>query len=234
MKIMEIQNQYDPKLRKIISKNNTIALIPLGSIEQHGAHLPISTDSDIVFKISQILATKCNLMVLPTLRYGCSSEHAPYFNISLQPNTLKTMLIDICTSLHRNNINKIIILNGHYGNKKYITKLETKIKIPKLKINVFSYWDFMDNRMDHGGFVETSLMLAISDKTKMSDARKGVIIDDLRGTKLLQCKKKLAGSFPAVTKNGIIGDPTIANIAAGQKIMREIVKNFIYFINLNH
>lgn len=229
---MEIQNQYDPDLRKIISKNNIIALIPIGSIEQHGMHLPISTDSDIVSKISKILAKKYNLMLFPTLRYGCSSEHTPYFNISLQPNTLQKILVDICTSLHKNKIDRIIILNGHYGNKKYIIQLRKKINIKDLEVNICSYWDFMSERMDHGGFVETSLMLATSTKTRMSFAKKGIILNDLHGEKLRLYKKMLTKSFPRITKNGVIGDPSTANVAAGKKIIHEIVKNFNNFIKL--
>ena len=233
MKIMEVQNQYDPELRQTISENNAIALIPIGSLEQHGMHLPISTDSDIVFKISKILAKKYNLMLLPTLRYGCSSEHAPYFNISLQPKTLQKILVDVCTSLHRNKIDRMIILNGHYGNKKYITGLKKKINVKDLKVNICSYWDFMKVKMDHGGFVETSLMLATSNKTRMSVAKKGIILNDLHGKKLLLYKKMLTKSFPRITKNGVVGDPITANVAAGKKIIREIVKNFNSFINLS-
>lgn len=230
---MELQNQFDPNLRNIISNKNVTALLPIGSIEQHGAHLPVSTDSDIVFSISKILAKKCNFMLLPILKYGCSTEHSPYFNISIKKSTIQSILLDICTSLYKNKIKKVFILNGHYGNIKKIYGVEKKLRHNNLKISIFSYWDFLAYKMDHGGFVETSLMLAISNKTNMAVALKGLALEDLPTKIKLQYKKILTKSFPRVTKNGIIGDPTHASAIAGRKMINEIIKNFIEFVNKN-
>ncbi|MCY3976427.1 MAG: creatininase family protein [Thaumarchaeota archaeon] len=230
---MELQNQFDPNLRNIISNKNVTALLPIGSIEQHGAHLPVSTDSDIVFSISKILAKKCNFMLLPILKYGCSNEHSPYFNISLKKSTIRSLLLDICTSLYKNKIKKVFILNGHYGNIKKIYRVEKKLRHNKLKISIFSYWDFLAYKMDHGGFVETSLMLAISNKTNMAVASKGLALEDLPTKIKLRYKKILTKSFPRVTKNGIIGDPTHASAVAGRKMINEIIKNFIELVNKN-
>ena len=101
---MKIQNQYDPKLRKYIELKKTTALIPVGSLEQHGMHLPISTDSEIVSEIAKRISEKYEFLLLPLLTYGCSSEHSPYFNVSLKNKTLLNVLYDICLSLYKNNI----------------------------------------------------------------------------------------------------------------------------------
>ena len=69
---MIIRDQFDPDLRKLIKKKKQIAIIPVGSIEQHGPHLPISTDSDIVTEISLQLSDKINGVLLPTINYGIS------------------------------------------------------------------------------------------------------------------------------------------------------------------
>ena len=55
-----IKDQFDPDLRKIIKKQKKVAVIPVGSIEQHGPHLPISTDSDIVTEVAKQVSEKCN------------------------------------------------------------------------------------------------------------------------------------------------------------------------------
>jgi len=73
-----IQDSFDPDLRKIIRTKKQTALIPVGSIEQHGPHLPVSTDSDIVTEVAKMVAKKCNLLLLPTITYGVSFEHAPF------------------------------------------------------------------------------------------------------------------------------------------------------------
>ena len=114
---MEIKNQYDPDLRQLIKKRKQAAIIPVGSLEQHGPHLPLSTDSDIVSEIAKRVSKKCNFLLLPTINYGVSFEHAPFFNLSIKNSTLKSLLIDVGKSLVTNNISNLIILNGHHGNQ---------------------------------------------------------------------------------------------------------------------
>ena len=113
---MIIRDQFDPDLRKRIKKKKQIAIIPIGSIEQHGPHLPISTDSDIVTEIAFRLSEKINGLLLPTISYGISDEHFPFFNLSIKKSTLSRVLEDLCESLIRNGISRILIINGHYGN----------------------------------------------------------------------------------------------------------------------
>ena len=62
---MIIRDQFDPVLRKEINKKKHVAVIPVGSIEQHGPHLPVSTDSDIVSEIASQVCRKCNFLLLP-------------------------------------------------------------------------------------------------------------------------------------------------------------------------
>ena len=106
---MNVGELYDPEFRKLIKSKKLTVIIPIGSIEQHGAHLPISTDSDIVTEIASRLAKKCGFIVLPTISYGVSREHDPLFNLSLRPQHLKRILNDIIDSLVRNHIKKIIL-----------------------------------------------------------------------------------------------------------------------------
>ena len=80
---MDANELYDPEFRKLIKSKNPTIIIPVGSIEQHGAHLPITTDSDIVTEIASRLAKKCDFIVFPTLSYGVSWEHMPLFNASV-------------------------------------------------------------------------------------------------------------------------------------------------------
>jgi len=218
----------NPNLRKLIKKSNTTAIIPVGSIEQHGPHLPVSTDTDIVSEIAKSVSEKCNFFLLPTISYGISFEHAPLFNLSLKGKTLQQILIDICISLSSNNINTIFIINGHHGNQKSLENLDKKIKSiskKKIRVFVFSYWHFMKQEFDHAGFVETSLMLTISEKVKMNLARKGLILKDLSQKEKSRLSKLASKSFPSVTSNGVWGDPTKATAKDGKKLLSEIVRN---------
>jgi creatinine amidohydrolase len=213
-----------------LTKRKTVALIPVGSIEQHGPHLPVSTDSDIISYIAKQVSDKNGFLLLPTLQYGVSFEHHPFFNMSLSKSTLQKILIELCTSLSKNHINTVIILNGHHGNQNALKKLQKKVFKKtgvKQHIFVYSYWHFMKRKFDHAGFVETSIMLAISDKVLMNKAKKGLIPDNLSKKKLNLLNKRANKSFISVTKNGIWGDPTRATAKDGKIILGEIIANIV-------
>ena len=230
---MIIRDQFDPDLRKLIKKKKQIAIIPVGSIEQHGPHLPISTDSDIVTEISLQLSDKINGVLLPTINYGISDEHFPFFNLSIKKSTLSRILEDICESLIKNGISRILIINGHYGNLDSLKGFERKQKNNR-KIRVFSYWKYMDREFDHAGNVETSIMLAISKKVNMRKAKKGFQTDGMSKKEISKINKLAQKSFPKVTGNGVWGDPTKSSATLGRKIIKEVVNNLVKESNLTY
>jgi len=241
VKVMNVDELYDPEFRKLSKSKRPTIIIPIGSIEQHGAHLPISTDSDIVTEIASRLAKKCGFIIFPTISYGVSFEHDPLFNTSISEKILARMIIQICRSLIQSVNPKIIILNGHHGNIQALKIFEESLSSGKLGYSVrklekignsniikfFNYWEFMKHEFDHAGFIETSLMLAISNKVKMKKAKKGLITKGLSKKEKERVSKLSAkvGGFSQVTKNGVWGDPTGATKKDGQRFISEIVRN---------
>jgi len=241
---MDANELYDPEFRKLIKSKNPTVIIPVGSLEQHGAHLPITTDSDIVTEVASRLGKKCDFIVLPTISYGVSFEHEPLFNTSLLPEQLQDFLQGIIHGLMDHSLTSVIILNGHHGNEQYLENLHKVFNDPAvaaasssadaaaklisgIRLQTCHYWKYMKHEFDHAGFVETSLMLAISDKVKMKKAKKGLIIEKL--SKLEQSAARnlstQPGGFPKVAKNGVWGDPTSATKKDGEKFLAEIVRN---------
>ena len=242
---MDASELYDPEFRELIKSKKQTIIIPIGSLEQHGAHLPITTDSDIVTEVASRLAKKCGFIVLPTISYGVSYEHSPLTNVSIEGGDLETVLMNIIISLFEMSPGTrpsvpsklfFIILNGHHGNVDALVDLEDNLMDKCLGkgfphaphgLAVYSYWHFMKHEFDHAGFVETSLMLAISDKVKMKKAKKGFIIENLNKLEQSAAKKLSTerGGFPKVAKNGVWGDPTGATKKDGEKFLAEIVRN---------
>ena len=225
MKVMDASEIYDPEFRELIESEKPTIIIPVGSLEQHGAHLPITTDSDIVTEIASRLAKKCGFIVFPTISYGISHEHEPLFNVSMDENDWRNYLTRVIHSMHFPS-KSIIILNGHHGNVEPLNKM-LAVNLNQSKPRVYSYWHFMKHEFDHAGFVETSLMLAISDKVKMKKAKKGFTTKGM-SEKEIQRINKLStepGGFPKVAKNGVWGDPTGATKKDGEKFLAEIVRN---------
>jgi creatinine amidohydrolase len=204
------------------------AIIPLGSLEQHGAHLPLSTDSIIAEYFARMVAEKIGAFVMPVISYGVSFEHKPMFNVSLRNSTLSTMICDACTSLAEMQIRQIIVVNGHHGNTgalQYISQ-ELHNKIARnVNVHAIHYWQMMRHEFDHAGEVETSLVLAIAPElVHMNRA--------MPNSKKLSKSKaayssitNVPGSFPKITGNGVWGNPRKATAAKGENLIKEITSN---------
>lgn len=214
-------NNYEIKSGKKI-------IIPLGSIEQHGPHLPISTDTIIAEYLANQLTKKISSYALPGIPYGVSFEHRPFFNISISNDVLSELLSQICISLGENGFNQIIILNGHRGNMGVLQYIPQIVERNNPKVNVFgiNYWHLIEREFDHGGFVETSLMLAIEPKlVQMQNAKRGYLN-----------KKRLNSTYTTflsntssfkITRNGVLGDPRKATKEEGKKIISITMKNLV-------
>ena len=133
------------------------AIIPVGSLEQHGQHLPVSTDCLIAEHISIKVSQRLEYFMFPVVPYGVSFEHSPMFNVSVRDSTLSNILCDICISIAHLGIKKIVIINGHHGNMgvlQYVSQ-NTFEKMPRdSAVHVINYWSFMNQVFDHAGEVE--------------------------------------------------------------------------------
>jgi creatinine amidohydrolase len=214
---------------RITLKKIKRAIIPVGSLEQHGAHLPVSTDSLITEYIVRLLAEKIGAFVLPVISYGVSFEHKPMFNVSLRNSTLSTMLCDICVSLAENKVREIIIVNGHHGNRGAIQYIPQEIqsKVPTIDVNIhiLHYWDMMKLDFDHAGEVETSLVLAIAPELVHMDRARPNSKSLSKSRAAYSSLTNAPGSFPKITGNGVWGNPMRATASKGDKLIREIIAN---------
>jgi len=206
-------------------KKTKRAIIPIGSLEQHGNHLPVSTDSLIAEYVSRLVAEKVGAFVLPVVSYGVSFEHKPMFNVSLRNSTLSTMVCDACVSLAENKIKQIILINGHHGNMgalQYIAQ-ELAGRMPRtVHVHTVHYWHMMKSEFDHAGEVETSLVLAIAPELVRMD-RAAPNSKRLSKSKAAYSSiTNVPGSFPKITGNGVWGDPRKATAEKGTKLIEEI------------
>ena len=228
-----IYNISHYEFRKCLRRTRRV-IVPIGSLEQHGAHLPVSTDSLISERIAILVAERVKCFVLPVISYGVSFEHLPMFNVSLRNSTLSDLLCEVCISLSGQGIREIIFINGHHGNTgvlQYISQnLDAKIRA-NVSIFAINYWNAMHRELDHAGEVETSLVLAISPQL--------VRMDMAEPNSRRLSKSRIAystitsrpASFPKVTGNGIWGEPRSASKEKGERLIKEIVRNLIHIIS---
>lgn len=247
MSNLELQNITDSK----------IVILPVGSLEQHGNHLPVSTDSIIAEYLAENVAKKIDAVSLPVLTFGISFEHEPMFNVSLTHQTFSLVIKDVCKSVLKFGFKDVIILNSHHGNMgalHYVaqdlnndyfnnnnnenkTSTRGKFSQPFKKdraINFINYWHLME-KFDHGGEIETSLILAIKPElVKLDKIKHGtnhfdmeIIEREMKKSKELKVAYSSAmnipGSFQKITGSGIWGDPFKSSSEKGKKLLEDLV-----------
>jgi creatinine amidohydrolase len=237
---MEIKNISQNKFSSLIKDSNfESAILPLGSIEQHGDHLPFSTDTLIVEYISNIISAKFEAFLLPSLFYGVSYEHEPLFNVSIDYSILVDFISCICQSLSAHGIKRMYIINGHHGNiglLQYVGQnLLSKYAINSDFFYFINYWQMLERGFDHAGEVETSIMMAIyPDLVNMDLAKAG---PDTEGQELGSFYKLGTNmsinnpeGFMKFTKNGIWGNPFNANATEGRKMISQVIEKMLALI----
>lgn len=154
-----------------------VALMPVAAIEQHGPHLPVSVDTDIVEGVIAAAAAHIDgglrVVVLPTLAIGKSNEHQAFRGtLTIGAETLLRMWLDVAESVLRAGFRKLVLLNSHGGQPQLveIAVRELRVRHGALAVSASTYGFglpaglFPDEELRngiHGGAVETSMMLAL-------------------------------------------------------------------------
>ncbi len=191
-----------------------VLAVPLGSTEQHGPHLPLSTDSDIAEALTLGLASRRgDVVIAPTVPYGASGEHAGFpGTLSIGHDALEILLLELVRSA-TDSFPHVLLVNGHGGNVVTLTRVVARLRDESRDVLVWSpRW-----RGDaHAGRTETSVQLAI-DPSRVGESRAAGATEGL--AELLPALRR--GGLRAVTDNGVLGDPSGASSAEGEELLRE-------------
>lgn len=149
----------------------SVAVLPVGSFEQHGSHLPLVTDTIVACLITSRLAEDYDLFLLPPLTIGCSHEHATFAGtVSISASTLHLLVREIATDLVRQGVPKLVIVNAHGGNY-VLSNLAQESNASEARVLLYPGrvdWDHAREAAAcvtgshddmHGGELETSLLL---------------------------------------------------------------------------
>lgn len=100
--------------RELFEASKGVAILPVGSIEQHGYHLPVGTDSYVAITLAEAAAQETNAVVVPPVWFGWSPHHMVLpGTISISPEVLMGLVYDIAASLKHHGLTKLIMINGH-------------------------------------------------------------------------------------------------------------------------
>ncbi|MFP3871380.1 MAG: creatininase family protein [Candidatus Natronoplasma sp.] len=208
-------------------------ILPIGSLEQHGPHLPLDTDSydaeHLVEEAVRRLETP-KPVILPTIPYGVSDHHMGFpGTVTVASKTLEDLIVDVGRSVIRHGFRKFFILTGHGGNEAAVKTAARRLK-KETGMDVFmDSFDLMDPEKgelvesendEHAGEFETSLVLAV--REELVDERtipeKEMEFPDPK----LEFDHEPDFSFTwnthDLTSTGVLGDPTKASREKGEKL----------------
>ncbi len=220
------------------AKDGTVVIIPCGSIEEHGSHLPLCTDSLQAEHVALEVARKTGCLVAPPLRYGvCNSTRNFPGTITITFDSLRSIMTDILEDFIRNGFKRLLIITGHAG-RSHMTALKLAAKEvvtnhkdedERPRIMVCSDYDFafdlrgkdFDERDSHAGTIETSRVMSIR-----SDLIKGKGTRNFPKLPRFEVVPDPERYFPS----GVMGDPTIATAEKGQRINEHVIEQIVKLV----
>ena len=216
----------------------TVVVVPVGSTEEHGPHLPVCTDSLVATRIAGEACLRAGAIVAPSVHYGYNEKELAFpGTVSVKTLTLQNYLFDIGNSLGRTGFKKVLFLNGHGWNSAIIVQVchmlseETDIWAAGL-----NYWEIVTDvltdlrqsafpgGMSHACEGETSLFMYLDPgRTKMDRA-----INEIGGISSKYAYNDMVKPSPVfitprfdeLTTSGVIGEPLLATPAKGEAIFR--------------
>lgn len=203
-----------------------ILLIPIGSTEQHGPHLPLATDTMIAEEIAGRAVHRTDgLMIGPTISVSASGEHADFpGTLSIGTATTTALVVELVRSADW--AAGVVLVNGHGGNHAAITDAVATLTAERR--TALGWWPSWPRRLDggpadlHAGRIETSMMLAIDPglvRLELAVAGADASIDELR-----------THGVRAVSPNGVLGDPDGASGREGERFIAAFVDDLIHQI----
>ncbi|MFT4289359.1 mycofactocin biosynthesis peptidyl-dipeptidase MftE [Nocardioides sp.] len=193
-------------------------LVPLGSVEQHGPHLPLDTDTVIARAVAEELGALLGADVTPAVGFGASGEHQSFpGTISIGTEALTAVLVELVRSA-TTWAARVIFVNGHGGNLEAVRRAVSQLRAEGHDV---SWVPCATHDADaHAGRTETSLMLHL-DPQRVQAARASAG-NTAPLTELLPTLR--ASGVAAVAPNGVLGDPAGASAEEGRDILHAMVR----------
>jgi creatinine amidohydrolase len=231
-----------PEVESALGDGTRTAIVAVGSIEQHGPHLPLNMDTLDGDELSRRIATELgDALAAPTIRPGCSGHHMEFpGTITVPPETLMDMIRSYCRSLDEHGFEHIVLIPTHGGNFGPVTTVAPDVA-RELTATVVPLADLdehmqllneglseagieYDQDVIHAGAAETAMVLAIDEGLVRGENIESGPEGDISPARLL------SEGFKSITENGVLGDPTEATAEAGEVIIQNVVETYVEHI----
>jgi creatinine amidohydrolase len=224
--------------------DTTVAVIPLGSTELEGTHLPLGVDTIVARGVSQALAGEKGVVVGPALPIGYSKWFMPFpGTLSLESDTLTRVLMEYTNGLSAHGIRRIVFLNSHRGNNACVEAVaRTLVQTRHIRVGMLSIWKLANDliakkpsliaegRFTHAGEIMTSVVMALKPDTVVTSRMKSdsltspenspfTVKNSLGETEFKGSVQMIYPDIREITDTGIMGDPSTATPEKGTAVL---------------
>ncbi|MEU6477202.1 creatininase family protein [Streptomyces sp. NPDC047017] len=218
-------------------RSRRVAVLPVGSHEQHGPFLPLATDTLVACALAREIAAVYPVRSLPPVTVSCSHEHAAWpGTVSISSVTLHAVVRDIADSLRRSGVEALVVVNGHGGNY-VLSHVVQEASARGERMALFPAaedWETARVRAGvrtslltdmHAGEIETSVLLhAHPEMVRAGYEKADVVADDRR--------QLLTTGMSAYTESGVIGRPSLGSAEKGKELLASLTASFAPYFSL--
>ena len=244
-----LYQQYTwPEMAEVV-KRQPVVVLPIGSVEDHGWHLPLDTDNFLIWTIAEEAARRAegDMLLMPQIPYGFETHHMDFpGTIDIKPDHLLNFVLDVTKSVAHHGFERILIADGHGSNMPILnlvarqTILETKALCgcfiwPSLALNAIrAVRQSPRSGMAHACELETSVYLHLDEERVRKDKiqremgmpeSEFIWMDLIDGSPVA-----LMDEWTRFSKTGVSGDPTLATAEKGKVVFEAVVDAFVRMV----
>lgn len=205
-----------------------VAVVPTGSVEQHGPALPLGTDLYAATHVADHVAERDDVALTPPIPVGVSSHHRQFHGtLSVTPETFEDYAYDVVASLAEHDVRKAVFVNGHGGNTDALTRAARRLRERDVAFATpWNWWSNLDgletelfdaDRIGHADELETSMMLHLTTHVRqeaLEDAEAGAAAswgETVHGA-------PIGFDTADFSESGAVGQPTAGSAEAGEQL----------------
>lgn len=206
-----------------------VAVLPTGSVEQHGPALPLGTDFLAARAVAETVADHPDALVLPPIPVGVSAHHRQFHGtLWTDPETFEAYVSGVIASVTEHGIRKAVIVNGHGGNSGALRRVARDLRDEEVAFATpWNWWsnldalieEELDTSLGHADEVETSMMLAVAEDLVREAALEEA--EEHGGDSWGESVRGASVGFDAIdfTESGAVGEPTKGSREVGRRLL---------------